>query len=381
MNQIEKSPYKSQFEEIQSLIEFRRNRAYQAVNNESIISNWEVGCYVSRKLKTAQWGSKIVSQLAIYLKEKQPEIKGYDKRAIERMVKFYDTYCQPEFAAALPPQIQTNENHTDKIVVTALPQLQDTYQNIPIAAAMLPQLENEVILPFLATISWTSHLEILSGCTSHEERIFYILLCNNERLTYRELKRQIEAGIFERTMLGNTKQSLIFRKIYPTASRFFKDDYMVDFLNLPDSHSEKSLQQGLVEQMKKFILDLGKDFIFMGNEYLVQVGMNDFRIDLLFFHRGLQCLAAVELKTTKFKPEYLGQLDFYLEALDRDVKRENENPSIGILLCKSADSEVVEYALSRSLSPTMIAKYKRQLIPKELLQKQLQEYYENSTAK
>ena len=148
---------------------------------------------------------------------------------------------------------------------------------------------------------------------------------------------------------------------------------MIDFLNLPENHSEKNLQEGLVKQMKKFILDLGKDFLFVGEEYRLQVGMKDFRIDLLFFHRGLQCLVAMEIKINEFKPEYLGQLDFYLEALDRDVKKENENPSIGILLCKSADSQVVEYALNRSLSPTMVAEYKRQLIPKEVLQRHLQE--------
>ena len=119
--------------------------------------------------------------------------------------------------------------------------------------------------------------------------------------------------------------------------------------------------------MKKFILDLGNDFIFVDESFRLQVGMDDFYVDLLFFHRGLQCLVAIELKTTKFKPEYLGQLDFYLEALDRDVKKANENPSIGILLCKDANEQVVEYALSRSLSPTMIAEYKRQLIPKEVL--------------
>lgn len=148
---------------------------------------------------------------------------------------------------------------------------------------------------------------------------------------------------------------------------------MIDFLNLPENHSEKNLQEGLVKQMKKFILDLGKDFLFVGEEYRLQVGMKDFRIDLLFFHRGLQCLVAMEIKINEFKPEYLGRLDFYLEALDRDVKKENENPSIGILLCKSADSQVVEYALNRSLSPTMVAEYKRQLIPKEVLQRHLQE--------
>ena len=126
--------------------------------------------------------------------------------------------------------------------------------------------------------------------------------------------------------------------------------------------------------MKKFVLELGKDFIFMESEYPVKVGSSTFKIDLLFYHRGLQCLVAIELKTSKFKPEHLGQLEFYLEALDRDVKRSNENPSIGILLCPSADHSVVEYAMSRSLSPTMVTEYKRLLIPKDVIAKNLDEY-------
>jgi RecB family endonuclease NucS len=150
-----------------------------------------------------------------------------------------------------------------------------------------------------------------------------------------------------------------------------------DFLNLTDSHTESDLQKGLINQMKNFILELGKDFLFIGEEYKVQVGNSDFYIDLLFYHRGLQCLVAFELKADKFKPEHLGQLNFYLEALDRDVKRQNENPSIGILLCKDKDSEVVEYALSRSLSPTMVSQYETQLPDKKLLQQKLQELFED----
>ena len=128
--------------------------------------------------------------------------------------------------------------------------------------------------------------------------------------------------------------------------------------------------------MKDFILELGKDFLFVDEEYRVQVGNSDFYIDLLFYHRGLQCLVAFELKADKFRPEYIGQLDFYLEALDRDVRKPNENPSIGILLCKDKDNEVVEYALSRSLSPTMVAEYQTQLPDKKMLQKKLQELFE-----
>jgi RecB family endonuclease NucS len=158
----------------------------------------------------------------------------------------------------------------------------------------------------------------------------------------------------------------------------FKDSYVFEFLNLGEPHSESDLQRGLVMQMKNFILELGKDFLFIGEEYKLQVGNSDFYIDLLFYHRGLQCLVAFELKADKFKPDHLGQLNFYLEALDRDVKKQNENPSIGVLLCKDKDSEVVEYALSRSLSPTMVSEYKTQLPDKKLLQKKIHELFNNN---
>ncbi|MGA6119149.1 PDDEXK nuclease domain-containing protein [Sphingobacterium anhuiense] len=152
-------------------------------------------------------------------------------------------------------------------------------------------------------------------------------------------------------------------------SNVFKDSYIFDFLNLPEPYNESDLQRGLIHQMKNFILELGKEFLFIAEEYKVQVGNSDFYVDLLFYHRGVQCLVAFELKADKFKPEHLGQLNFYLEALDRDVRK--DNPSIGVLLCKDKDSEVVGYALSRSLSPTMVAEYQMQLPDKKLLQQKL----------
>jgi RecB family endonuclease NucS len=161
---------------------------------------------------------------------------------------------------------------------------------------------------------------------------------------------------------------------YPNAPVIFKDTLFVDFLGLPQKHSENKLKNGLIEHMKQFILELGKDFIFMDQEYTLNVGSSTYKADLLFFHRGLQALVAVELKKTKFHPRDLGQLEFYLEALDRDVKRSNENPSIGIILCPDSDHVVVEYAMSRSMSPTMVAEYKRILIPQERMQEQLNEF-------
>lgn len=179
-------------------------------------------------------------------------------------------------------------------------------------------------------------------------------------------------------MIGNTKLSTLLREFNFGITNAFKDSYIFDFLNLPEPYNESDLQRGLIHQMKNFILELGKEFLFIAEEYKVQVGNSDFYVDLLFYHRGLQCLVAFELKADKFKPKHLGQLNFYLQALDRDVKKANENPSIGVLLCKDKDSEVVEYALSRSLSPTMVAEYQMQLPDKKLLQQKLHELFENN---
>ncbi|MDR1937290.1 MAG: DUF1016 domain-containing protein, partial [Tannerellaceae bacterium] len=224
----------------------------------------------------------------------------------------------------------------------------------------------------LTTLS--NHFEIINACQTIEERIFYVLYSYKERLNTRELQRCLRNHTFASLTGDKHNLSKGLKEIYPQAAPMLKDTVFVDFLGLPQKHSEKKLQGGILDNMKDFVLELGKDFLFVDKEYPLQVGNSTFKVDLLFFHRGLQCLVAIELKTSKFKPEYMGQLEFYLEALDRDVRRSNENPSIGILLCQEADRSVVEYAMSRSLSPTMIAEYQRQLIPKEVLQHSLEEF-------
>ncbi|KAA6310357.1 Endonuclease NucS [termite gut metagenome] len=207
-----------------------------------------------------------------------------------------------------------------------------------------------------------------------KHHLFYVLYSHKERLNINELRRCLKNHTF--ASLAGDKHNLSkgLKEIYPQAAPMLKDAVFVDFLGLPQKHSEKKLQRGILENMKEFVLEIGKDFLFVDKEYPLQVGNSTFKVDLLFFHRGLQCLVAIELKTTKFKPEYMGQLEFYLEAIDRDVRHSNENPSIGILLCQEADRSVVEYAMNRSLSPTMIAEYQRQLIPKEVLQHSLEEF-------
>lgn len=223
----------------------------------------------------------------------------------------------------------------------------------------------------LTQISWTNHLAIMSKAKTMEERHFYITLCIKESYSSRELERQIDSGYYERYMLS--KEKLLPEPIKGLKENPFLDSYVIEFLDLPKNFKESDLRKGLIQNMKEFILEVGKDFTFIDEEYRVQVGGEDFRIDLLFFHRGLQCLVAFELKIGKFKPEYISKMDFYLEALDRQKKKENENPSVGMILCASKDDEVVEYAISRTLSSMMVAEYKLQLPDKAVLQKKLQE--------
>lgn len=235
--------------------------------------------------------------------------------------------------------------------------------------------QEQKLSPLVRQLGWTNNLIILARAKSSEEREFYLRLCILEGYSKRELERQIDSSYFERSMISTKKLSPAVRQARPELVKVFKDMYMLDFLSLPEGHSEKDLQTALIRNFKKFILEFGKDFSLVGEEYKVQVGKNDYFIDLLFYHRGLQCLVAFELKIEEFKPEFLGKLNFYLEALDRDVKKRSENPSVGIILCKSKDDEVVEYALSRNLSPALISEYQTQLIDKKTLKKKLQELY------
>lgn len=182
------------------------------------------------------------------------------------------------------------------------------------------------------------------------------------------------------TYRDNPKLSPLVRQRDGSPDQVFKDAYVVESLNLPEAHSEGDLHRGLLERLKSFLIELGRDFCFVGSEYPVQVGGRDFALDLLFFHRGLNCLVAIELKVDRFEPEHLGKLNFYLEALDRDARKPHENPSIGLLLCASKDSEVVEYALSRSLSPASIAEYQTQLPDKKLLAAKLHEFYASNAS-
>lgn len=180
----------------------------------------------------------------------------------------------------------------------------------------------------------------------------------------------MDSGYYERYMLA--KDKLLPEKVQAELNPFL-DSYVIEFLDLPTGFLEKDLRKGLISGMKQFMLEIGKDFTFIDEEYAITVGGEDFRIDLLFYHRTLRCLVAMELKTGKFKPEYVSKMDFYLEGLDRQVKKPDENPSVGLILCASKNDEVVEYAISRTMSPMMVSQYQLQLPDKEVLRKKLKE--------
>ena len=321
MNDIVKD---NNYSSIISIIEAAKHRAIKAVNAELINMYWDVGKYLSSLVAESSFGDKVIDEVAAYIAESNPAIKGFNRRGLYRMKQFYETYKDDEF-----------------------------------------------VTPLVTQISWTNHLLILSGTKTAEERRFYIELCIKENYSKRELERQIDSAYYQRYMLSSKKP---LPESVPNGIReSILDSYVLEFLDLPEQYSESNLKKAVIANLKSFILEFGKDFSFIGEEYRVQVGGQDFYIDLLFYNRALSCLVPIELKIGKFKPEHIGQINFYLEALDRDVKKPNENPSVGVILCTTKDDAVVEYALSRSLSPTMVADYTLQLPDKKLLEKKLRE--------
>lgn len=306
------------------IINNSKQNALRKVNEELIQMYWSIGEYLSKLSETAEYGDSYIETISKEIQIAFPGIKGFNKRGLYRMKQFYETYK-----------------------------------------------DNPNVSPLVSQISWTNHLLLMSGCKSDEEREFYIRLCIKENYSKRQLERQIDSGYYERYMLSTEK--ILPEAVKKLEENPFLDSYVIEFLDLPNEFRENDLRKALIKNMRDFIMELGKDFTYIDEEYKIQVGGDDFRIDLLFYHRGLCCLVAIELKIGKFKPEYISKLDFYLEALDRQVKKEAENPSVGLLLCASKNDEVVEYSMSRTMSPMMVSEYQLQLPDKAVLQKKLQE--------
>ena len=318
------------FSVLAALIEARRGRVARLVNRELIDLYWELGAHTSQRIATDGWGRGTVALLSSYLSSRMPSARGFSASNLWRMRQFYEIWNPP----------------TEKLATA------------------------------LREVSWSCHLDLMGRCKSSGEREFYLLFAIRENHSVRELRRAIDTATFERSALADSKLATLSRVSPVDPQSHFRDSYIIEFLDLPPGHSEADLRRALVRRLADFLRELGRDFTFVGEEFPIQVGTRDGSIDLLLFHRGLNCLVAIELKTTAFEPAHIGQLNFYLEALDRDVRKAHENPSIGILLCKTKDDEVVEYALSRITSPALVAEYQLQLPDKKLLQTKLHEFFE-----
>lgn len=317
----------SSFDELVLMIESARNRAWQAVNAELVTLYWNVGKWLSDKCANADWGDKTIKTIAEYIARQRPDLKGFSRPGLYRMRQFYEFYKDDEFVS-----------------------------------------------PLVRQIDWTHHLIIMARAKSPEERRFYVEKCAAEHCSKRNLERLFDSSFYERRRIGEVAPASAL--VVPPARLAVPDMYSLEFLDLPERYREANLRDAIVLHLRDFILELGKDFTFVGKEYPVKVGNSDFSIDLLFFNRALRCFFAFELKTRKFRPADIGQIDFYLEALDRDVKKPDENPSVGVILCTDKDDSVVEYALSRSMSPTMVASYQLALPDKDILQNRLRQITE-----
>lgn len=311
------------------IIEQRKNNAFLKINEELILLYLDIGKFLYDLQQNSKYGDKITTKAANFMKNNHPNIKGFTKRNIERMVQFYKIYK-----------------------------------------------DDEIATPLVTQLSWTNNLLILSGSKGIEERHFYLQLAIKNNYSKRELDRQISSSYYERYLLSGGKQLPSTNKTvdeddYPNTR--ILDTYSLEFLDLPEEYSEKDFRNSIINNLKNFILEIGKDFTFIGDEYRIQVGNHDFFIDLLFYNRELSCLVAFELKLGEYKAEYLGKMSLYLEALDRNVKKDNENPSVGIILCSSKDKDVVEYSISKNMSQTLISEYKLKLIDKSILENKLKE--------
>ena len=271
----------STFDEVIAIIDNARESAFRAVNRELINMYWDIGEYVSLRVTNGGWGKSVVKEFSDYIQSRYVGIKGFSSSNIWRMKQFYETYRG-----------------------------------------------NEKLATLLRELTWSHYLYIMS-CKSEEERDLYLTLSGRNRYSFRELKRQMDSGLYERTMMSEITNKLITERSEGLTA--LRDSYILEFLDLPECHMEKDVRKAIVFNLKDFILEFGKDFTFVGEEYRVQVGNRDFFIDLLFYNRELHCLVAIELKIGEFEPEHLGKMEFYLEALDRDIKKSDENHILGLI--------------------------------------------------
>ncbi len=318
---IQKTEYSAFFEEIREAIRRSQYEALKKVNKELIGLYWQIGKAIVERQEQHGWGKSVVETLSEDLQAEYPGATGYSVQNLWYMRQFYREYKG-----------------------------------------------SEKLQPLVGEISWSKHLVIMSKCKEDLEREFYIKMTRKFGWTKAVLLHQIETKAYESFLLNQTNfDQVLVEKYKDQAKLAVKDEYSFDFLEMSEDYSERELELSLVKDIRKFLIELGGDYAFIGNQHRIKVGTEEFYIDLLLYHRGLQCLVAIELKTGSFKPEYVGQLQFYLTTLNEQEKKEHEQPAIGILICRDKDRTVVEYALKMMHHPMGIASYRiEKEVPEEM---------------
>lgn len=324
MNKPTPEEYGSLLVEIKQRIHSAQYQALKAVNKELIALYWDIGKIIVGRQQVNSWGKSVVEQLAKDLQAEFPGISGFSAANLWRMRLFYESFAN-----------------------------------------------NEKLAPMVREIGWTHNIVILEKCKDDLEREFYIRMTKKFGWTKNVLIHQIENQTYEKTVLNQTNfQQTVSEQIRNQAKLAVKDEYIFDFLELADEHNEYQLEKAILARVQPFLQEMGGMFAFMGSQYRLEIDDEEYFIDILLYHRLLKCLVAVELKIGKFLPEYVGKMQFYLAALDDKVKQPDENPSIGIILCKSKNKTIVEYALRESNKPIGVATYQIvSTVPQELKNK------------
>jgi predicted nuclease of restriction endonuclease-like (RecB) superfamily len=311
METIDKAAYSTFLEEIKQQVYHSQYQALKEVNKELLGLYWFIGKGIAGKQEQLGWGKSVVTTLAEDLQKEFPGTKGFSVSNLWRMKSFFETYN-----------------------------------------------ENEKLAPLVREIGWSHNLVILEKCKDEHEREFYIKMTRKYGWTKNVLIHQIEGSAYHRYLINQTNFDAALEEKYRHQAKLaVRDSYTFGFLEISESYSERELELGLIKNIRSFLMEMGGDFAFMGNQYRLEVGNEEYYIDLLLYHRRLKSLIAVELKTGKFKPEYAGKMQFYLTALNETVKTAEENPSIGIIICKEKNRTTVEYALKEMNSPMGVATY------------------------
>lgn len=325
-------------------------KASIAVNEELLRLYWDIGKSIVEKQEAFAWGSKIVEQMAKDLKRELPDTNGFSRTNLFAMRKFYSFYKHQDMVQPTDEQIKNTD-------------IRENNQLVHQAGGQLPAES------ILCKIPWRHHVAIMSKCSTLTEAIFYIQQTMQNNWSRNVLEIQLESKLFERQGKAQNNFELTLPKPQSNlAQETLKDPYKFDFLMLETNVQELELERNLTENITQLLLELGKGFAFVGRQYPLQVGNKERRLDLLFYHIKMQCYVVIDIKMGEFEPEHAGKMNYYLSAIDNLLKTEKENPSIGIILCKSKDSLDVEYTLQDMNKPMGISEFTFSELPKTIRQ-------------